>query len=144
MLMRQGILLTHVLLIIMPTELTRMYKLREFLILDLILSFQPCNGKQTQSRTSGVLRMPASYAVSQTCSAQKEDRLCEKWTNCMEYTWELSDWTSCLVNYGSADCGVGHKERYVVCRNINGEVVPPFRCEEVRINSLFHHFCTIM
>ncbi|CAG5115297.1 unnamed protein product, partial [Candidula unifasciata] len=92
---------------------------------------QPCTGKETQTRVRGVLRLPASYAVTQTCVAQTEERLCEKWKNCFEYFWEFSDWTSCLVNYGDAECGVGHKERFAFCRNENGEKVDPIVCQEI-------------
>ncbi|BFZ22563.1 hypothetical protein BsWGS_25602 [Bradybaena similaris] len=99
---------------------------------DWTLCRQPCSGKQIQSRTRHVLRSPGTgEASSVTCSIKREERPCERWKNCIEYSWELSDWTSCLVNGGESDCGVGHKERYAFCRNENNLVVEPYKCEQL-------------
>ncbi|XP_012942824.1 thrombospondin type-1 domain-containing protein 7A [Aplysia californica] len=92
---------------------------------------QPCNGQQTQTRHRQVLRRPAQYASSLACDTKTEERSCERMKNCIEYSWELSDWTSCLVNGGGAECGVGHKERYAICGNERGEKVESYKCEEL-------------
>ncbi|GFO20406.1 thrombospondin type-1 domain-containing protein 7a [Plakobranchus ocellatus] len=89
---------------------------------------EPCDGNQLQSRTRTVLRYPASYARSRRCTDEREDRPCLQ--NCAVYKWELSDWTSCLVNGGRAECGAGHKEKYVICRNQRGEKVDRHLCDE--------------
>ena len=64
-------------------------------------------------RTRTVVRQ--AKFPQQQCEAEKETRTCEKMKNCFEYSWELSDWTSCLVNDGEAECGVGHYERSDLC-----------------------------
>jgi hypothetical protein len=45
----------------------------------------------------------------------------------------MTDWTSCLVNYGEDECGVGHKERYRVCQDQTGRTVEDEKCTEVNI-----------
>ncbi|CAL1528375.1 unnamed protein product, partial [Lymnaea stagnalis] len=92
---------------------------------------QPCNGQQTQKRVRNVLRNPGSYSMTRPCHPQMEERACQRQKNCIEYSWEIADWTSCLVNGGSAECGVGHKERFAICRNEVGEKVEGYRCEEL-------------
>ncbi|PVD37229.1 hypothetical protein C0Q70_04224 [Pomacea canaliculata] len=87
---------------------------------------QPCNGKQTQVRSRKVLR-----TAGQNCMAQQDVRVCLKGDTCIEYSWELSDWTSCLVNDGSEVCGVGHKERFALCRNEAGQRVDDHKCIEL-------------
>jgi hypothetical protein len=41
-----------------------------------------------------------------------------------------------LINNGLDDCGVGHKERYPICKNHFGQIVEAELCEEV-----CRHFC---
>ena len=103
--------------------------LQPFTLLTLYL--QPCNGQQTQTRFRKVLRKPGNYNM-RSCTDQTESLLCERMKNCIEYSWELSDWKSCLVNGGDAQCGVGHKERYAWCKNERNEMVDSYKCEEVR------------
>lgn len=50
----------------------------------------------------------------------------------MEYSWELASWTTCLVNNGRDDCGVGYKNRYAICKDHNGMVVEQSHCIKVR------------
>ncbi|KAH9496076.1 Thrombospondin type-1 domain-containing protein 7A [Bulinus truncatus] len=92
---------------------------------------QPCNGQQTQKRYRSVLRWPRNYDKIRQCVQQQDERTCERQVNCIEYSWELSDWTSCLVNEGRSDCGVGHKERFAICRNEVGEKVENYRCQKL-------------
>ncbi|KAI8778137.1 thrombospondin type-1 domain-containing protein 7A, partial [Biomphalaria glabrata] len=92
---------------------------------------QPCNGQQTQKRYRSVLRWPRDYDMMRYCTTQQDERTCERQVNCIEYSWELSDWTSCLVNEGRADCGVGHKERFAMCRNEAGAKVESYKCQQL-------------
>ncbi|KAL8558647.1 hypothetical protein ACOMHN_022569 [Nucella lapillus] len=98
---------------------------------DWSLCSQPCNGQQTQTRSRFVLRYAGQYSSSDCSSALQDVRVCIRGDNCFEYSWELSDWTTCLINDGSAVCGVGHKERYALCRNDGGQRVEDYRCSEL-------------
>ncbi|KAK3106621.1 hypothetical protein FSP39_023848, partial [Pinctada imbricata] len=82
---------------------------------------QPCNYNQLQRRTRKIMRnskpgfKPCPFDLEQTSP-------CRKGHNCKEYMWEWSAWTSCLVNNGKDDCGVGHKERFPICMSGTQEV----------------------
>ena len=43
----------------------------------------------------------------------------------------MSEWTSCLVNNGLAECGIGHRERFPVCRDQDDRIVEDMECEQV-------------
>ncbi|KAK7474871.1 hypothetical protein BaRGS_00033873, partial [Batillaria attramentaria] len=93
---------------------------------------QPCNGQQTQTRNRSVLRYPSQYSIgSEDCAPAQDVKVCIKGENCFEYSWELSDWTSCMINDGSEACGTGHKERFAMCRNEAGQRVYDVKCMEL-------------
>ncbi|KAJ8307362.1 hypothetical protein KUTeg_015446 [Tegillarca granosa] len=53
------------------------------------------------------MREATTQAVgSLDCPRLMEMKMCIRGDNCMEYSWELSSWTSCLVNNGLDNCGV--------------------------------------
>nr|KAG5690489.1 hypothetical protein BaRGS_033329 [Batillaria attramentaria] len=87
--------------------------------------------KQTQTRNRSVLRYPSQYSIgSEDCAPAQDVKVCIKGENCFEYSWELSDWTSCMINDGSEACGTGHKERFAMCRNEAGQRVDDVKCME--------------
>ncbi|XP_033731850.1 thrombospondin type-1 domain-containing protein 7A-like isoform X2 [Pecten maximus] len=93
---------------------------------------QPCNHNQMQQRERTIRRESAAYSEYQsTCPPLTESRHCIRGENCIEYSWELAQWTTCLVNNGLDDCGVGHKERYAICKNHFGRVVDNKLCKYV-------------
>ncbi|XP_041371854.1 thrombospondin type-1 domain-containing protein 7A-like isoform X2 [Gigantopelta aegis] len=95
---------------------------------------QPCNGKQVQKRTRKILRKGTNYyrTTNSDCTLPlHEQKACVRGDNCIEYSWQLSDWTSCLVNGGFEQCGVGHKERYAWCRDQQGRPMENFHCEKI-------------
>ncbi|XP_070183544.1 thrombospondin type-1 domain-containing protein 7A-like, partial [Littorina saxatilis] len=92
---------------------------------------QPCNGQQTQTRARSILRYGGQYSTDDCAPALQDVKVCIKGDNCFEYSWELSDWTSCLINDGSEVCGVGHKERFAMCRDDAGQRVEDYRCTEL-------------
>ncbi|KAL5011039.1 hypothetical protein ScPMuIL_013344 [Solemya velum] len=92
---------------------------------------QSCSMDQVQERRRVVLREPKSYSTFGTrCPPLLEERVCVKGDNCMEYNWSLSDWTSCLVNSGLNECGIGHKERHAICRNHLRDIMDNEVCEK--------------
>ncbi|XP_048238540.1 thrombospondin type-1 domain-containing protein 7A-like isoform X1 [Haliotis rufescens] len=95
---------------------------------------QPCNGRQTQRRSRNLLRKPASYFIKShnNCTHMVEQQPCVRGDNCIEYSWQLSEWTSCLVNSGHDECGVGHKERYAWCRDERGRTVDSIYCTKIQ------------
>ena len=80
-----------------------------------------------------MLRYAGQYSSDDCAPALRDARVCIRGDNCFEYSWELSDWTSCLINDGSEVCGVGHKERYAMCRDEAGLRVDDFKCSEVSV-----------
>ncbi|XP_053409281.1 thrombospondin type-1 domain-containing protein 7A-like isoform X2 [Mercenaria mercenaria] len=89
---------------------------------------QPCaDPNQVQIRTRTVLRQPSDDPIH-VCPILLDERFCIRGDNCVEYTWILTDWTSCLVNNGQDECGVGHKERYPVCQDQTGRIVDDELC----------------
>ncbi|ESO93479.1 hypothetical protein LOTGIDRAFT_119061, partial [Lottia gigantea] len=106
---------------------------------------QPCNGQQTQKRVRKKMRESSKYYANEKCGQLVEERTCLKGDNCIEYSWELSDWSTCLVNSGYETCGVGHKERYSICRNSQRKIVPNYMCEQIlgKINEPLVASCEI-
>ena len=95
---------------------------------------QPCtNPHQIQIRRRSVLRDPI-LSPGNNCPRLLEERLCIKGENCVDYRWQMSEWTSCLVNSGLVECGMGHRQRYAVCRDHNNQVVENTLCKEVHIH----------
>ncbi|KAK6181753.1 hypothetical protein SNE40_009543 [Patella caerulea] len=93
---------------------------------------QPCNSQQTQKRTRKRMRSSSQHYSSESqCGKLIEERLCRKGDNCIEYSWEISNWSTCLVNGGYETCGVGHKERYAICRNGESKTVSNYYCEKI-------------
>ncbi|XP_052094228.1 thrombospondin type-1 domain-containing protein 7B-like isoform X2 [Mytilus californianus] len=86
---------------------------------------KPCNHNDRQVRTREVLR----YLNYNNCPEVRETKPCIKNDNCIEYYWEWSSWTTCLINNGMDNCGVGHKERYLICKNHFGHNVDSEFCE---------------
>ena len=80
-----------------------------------------------------MLRYAGQYSSDDCSPALRDAKVCIRGDNCFEYSWELSDWTSCLINDGSEVCGVGHKERYAMCRDEAGLRVDDFKCSEVSV-----------
>ena len=91
-------------------------------------------------RTRKILRKGTNYyrTTNSDCTLPlHEQRVCIRGDNCIEYSWQLSDWTSCLVNGGFEQCGVGHKERYSWCRDQQGRPMENFHCEKVSYSIIY-------
>ncbi|XP_052804646.1 thrombospondin type-1 domain-containing protein 7A-like [Mya arenaria] len=89
---------------------------------------QPCvDPNQVQHRIRSVLRRPNGNPIY-TCPLLREERFCIRGENCLEYSWVMTEWTTCLINNGSDTCGVGHRERYPICEDHNGRVVQNSVC----------------
>ncbi|KAK3612198.1 hypothetical protein CHS0354_016588 [Potamilus streckersoni] len=82
-----------------------------------------------QVRKRQIMRRP--YPIHRCNSSLEESRLCLKGDNCIEYRWEFSEWTSCLINSGLDECGVGHMQRHAICKNHFHEEVEHYMCEKV-------------
>lgn len=103
-----------------------------------ILSFQPCNSQQVQTRKRTVLRAPDRYKKNNyPCPALIEERNCIKRIVCKESVWRVSEWSSCLVKDGEVPWGIGKRERYVMCTDYYGNPQRSHHCYEVNIWILF-------
>lgn len=94
--------------------------------------FQPCaNPNQVQTRTRTKLRQPSDDPVY-ICPALLDEKLCVRGDNCVVYEWLTAPWTSCLINNGTEECGVGYRERFTYCVDEHGRTVEDRFCIKVR------------
>ena len=54
-----------------------------------------------------------------------------KGDNCAYYRWQIEPWTSCLINNGTDNCGVGYRESYMYCEDENHRRVDDDHCIKV-------------
>ncbi|GAB1603748.1 thrombospondin type-1 domain-containing protein 7A-like, partial [Argonauta hians] len=106
----------------------------------------PCNRNQIQTRTRKVLREPDKFKRDiAPCPPLREELACIKGRNCREFIWKVSDWTSCLVNNGNSACGIGKKDRFVMCTDYYGKIQRSHYCYQVAGKPKFslQEFCEI-
>ncbi|XP_061179700.1 thrombospondin type-1 domain-containing protein 7A-like [Saccostrea echinata] len=91
---------------------------------------RPClNSMYRQSRSRKIMRHASMY--HSRCGETEQYKDCVKDINCVDYHWEWMPWTSCLINNGQDDCGVGLQERFPVCRTHNEEDVDDRICNKI-------------
>lgn len=91
---------------------------------------QPClNGISKQTRSRKIMRHASMY--NPRCGETEDYKDCMKDMNCVDYHWEWMAWTSCLINNGQEECGVGLQERFPVCRTHNEVDVDDRICTKV-------------
>ncbi|XP_071515666.1 thrombospondin type-1 domain-containing protein 7B-like [Panulirus ornatus] len=86
---------------------------------------QGCPEHSRRNRSREVVRRPAGNVA--TCPPLTEDEPCFQGTSCWIYTWQVSNWTSC-VPLGHSSCGEGVRNRPVTCVRSGGVAVPDWMC----------------
>lgn len=95
-----------------------------------IFVFQICDESHIQKRTRFIVRKPMAPAAF-SCPLLEEKLPCVLNDNCFNYSWNLTEWTTCTIPDG-ATCGEGIKQRGVVCQRSDGRSVEEELCQKVK------------
>ncbi|XP_064597210.1 thrombospondin type-1 domain-containing protein 7B-like [Liolophura sinensis] len=90
---------------------------------------RPCSQSDFRKRNRQVLRTPADE--KDVCPVLSEEEPCMQGHNCFEFSWQVSPWSSCILEDRNNDCGIGWKRRFALCRMSNGTRVESIKCEKL-------------
>ncbi|XP_070587525.1 thrombospondin type-1 domain-containing protein 7B [Erythrolamprus reginae] len=90
-----------------------------------------CDPTIRQTRTRHILRMPLK---PKTCPESAQQRPCILNLNCFQYSYNLTDWSTCQLNENSA-CGQGIRNRLLSCIRSDGKAVNMNHCEQLNLET---------
>ncbi|CAM1302174.1 Uncharacterised protein g3175 [Pycnogonum litorale] len=98
----------------------------------------PCTSREKRSRRRNVLR-PAnlSYANSISCPSLNQKEPCTLGGNCFTYHWNVTQWSSCVLQEGAV-CGKGNMKRGISCQRSDGRPVEYSFCDKIGLQRPLH------